>query len=154
MKNLLMIAIAFLTISATAQERKKDGQKGDSKEHMDMRKDMTPEENAQLQTKKMTLELDLTEKQQVEVEKVLLAEAKTRKAKMEEFKAKKDKAESEKPSKEDRLKMANERLDYQIEHKKKIKAILNAEQYAKFEKMQEERQEKRGNGAKMRMHKD
>ena len=153
MKNLLMIAIAFFTLNATAQERKKDGQKGDVKERMEMRNDMTPEEMAKLQTKKMTLELDLTDKQQVEVEKVLLVEAKTRKIKMEEFKAKKDKAESEKPSKEDRLKMANERLDYQIEHKKKMKAILNADQFAKLEKMQDERQEKRGKQTRMQKDK-
>ncbi|MGJ8590920.1 MAG: hypothetical protein ACSHXF_00130 [Aquaticitalea sp.] len=142
MKNLLMIAIAFLTISASAQDRKKDDNKGDSR--MEMYKDLTPEETAKLQTKKLTLELDLTDKQQVEVQKVLLAEAQTRKAKMEEFKAKKEKSDAEKPTKEDRLKMANERLDHQIEQKKKMKAILNAEQFAKFEKMQDKRQGKRG----------
>ncbi len=48
---------------------------------------------------------------------------------MEEFKAKKDKAEDKKLSKGDRLKMQNERLNHQIEMKKKMKAILNAEQY-------------------------
>jgi hypothetical protein len=154
MKNLLLITIAFLTLSATAQERKRDGQKGAVKERMEMRNDMTPEETAQLQTKNMTLELDLTEKQQVEIEKVLLDEAKTRKIKMEEFKAKKEKADGEKPSKEERLSMANERLDHKIELKKKMKAILNAEQYEKFEKMQDARQNNRMKNVKMRNHKN
>ena len=115
---------------------------------------MTPEETEKLQTKKMKLHLDLTEKQQVDVEKLVVSEAKTRKAKMEEFKAKKDKADGEKPSKEERLKMANERLDHQIEMKKKMKAILNAEQYDKFEKMNEKKAQMRSRHGKMRQHKD
>ncbi len=154
MKNLLMIAIAFVTITATAQERKKEDHKGDRKERMQKLQDMTPEETAEFQTKKMTLQLDLNEKQQAEVKKLFKEEATTRKAKMEEFKAKKEKADGEKLSKEDRMKMQNERLDNQIEMKKKMKAILNDDQYAKFEKMQEERQEKRGDHAKMRKNKE
>jgi hypothetical protein len=155
MKNLLMIAITFVTIATTAQDRKKEAPKGEMKERMEMRQSMTPEESAKLQTKKMTLALDLNEKQQAEVEKILLEEATTRKAKMEEMKAKKENAEGKKPSKEDHLKMANERLDHQIEMKKKMKAILNAEQYEKFEKMQGKRQGMmRGKKAEMKMHKE
>ncbi len=154
MKNLLMIAIAFLTINATAQERKKEGQKGEMKERMEMRNKMTPEETANLKTKKMTLHLDLTEKQQSEVEKLLLDQAKTRTAKMEEFKSRREMADGEKPSKEERLKMANARLDHQIEMKKKMKAILNAEQYEKFEKMQEKRQGMKGHKARMQKQKE
>jgi len=154
MKNLLMIAIALVTINATAQERKKDAPQGEMKERMEMRQAMTPEETAQLQTKKMTLHLDLTEKQQVDVKTILLAEAKTRNSKMEEYKAKKEKADGVKPSKEERLKMQNARLDHQIEMKKKMKSILNAEQFEKFEKTQGKRQAKKGRNAKMKMHRD
>lgn len=154
MKNLFMIAIAFLTINATAQERKKEAHKGDTKERKEMRQEMSPEETAKLQTKKMALQLDLTEQQQVEVEKVLLADATNRKTNMEAFKAKKEKAEGEKPSKEDRLKMTNERLDHQIEMKRKMKAILNAEQYEKFEKIQEKRQAQKGKKVRAKMHRD
>lgn len=68
---------------------------------------------------------------------------------MEEFKAKMEKAEGEKPSKEERLKMANERLDHQIEQKKKMKAILNAEQYERFEKMREKREGMRAERSQM-----
>lgn len=145
MKNLLMIAVAFMTLTATAQEGKKEAHRGDMKERMEARQSMTPEEMAKLQTKKMTLHLDLTAAQQVEIEKVLLTEATERKAKMEDFKAKKE-AGAEKPSKEERLKMQNERLDHQIAMKKKMKAILNADQYAKFDEMQAKR-----NGRKMGM---
>ena len=41
--------------------------------------------------------------------------------------------------KEERLKMKNDRLDAQIANKKKMKSILNAEQYAKWEKKQGKR---------------
>lgn len=137
-----MIALAFATLNATAQDRNKEERKAQFKERMEARQDMTPEETAQLQAKKMTLHLDLTEKQQAEVEKVLLAEAKERKEKMEAFKAKKD--AGEKFSKEDRVKMQNERLDNQIAMKKKMKEILNDEQYAKFEKTLDNRDERKG----------
>lgn len=137
MKNLIMIAIALLTINATAQEQKKEVRKGEMKERMAVREAMTPEETATLKTKKMTLHLDLTAAQQVEVEKLMLVEAKERKTKMETFKAKNEGAE--KPTKEERLKMQNARLDHQIEMKKKMKAILNADQFAKFDEMHSKR---------------
>ncbi|MCK7588983.1 hypothetical protein M0G43_00195 [Subsaxibacter sp. CAU 1640] len=152
MKNLLMIALAFMTLNATAQERKKGDRKAEVKERMEVRQNMTPEETAQLQTKKMTLHLDLTEKQQAEVEKVLLAEAKERKAKMEAFKAKKEAGEEF--SKDDRVKMQNERLDNQIEMKKKMKEILNADQYAKFEQTLEKRHSRKGGKDGMRKKKE
>ena len=142
MKNLFMIAIALVTITATAQDKKKEDRKADIKERMEKRQNMTPEEIAELQTKKMTLHLDLNEKQQAEVQKLLVAEATTRKEKMAEFKATRE--SGEKLSKEERLKMENERLDHQIEMKRKMKSILNADQYAKFEEMQAKRDSKRG----------
>lgn len=147
MKNLLMIAIALITVSATAQEQKREARKGEMKQRMEMRQDMTPQEMAELQTKKMTLHLDLNDKQQAEVQKLLLDEATARKAKMAEYKAKKESASDEKLSKEDRLKMQNERLDHQIAMKRKMKAILSAEQYEKFEAMQAKR-----DGNKRRMY--
>lgn len=136
MKNLLMIAVAFITINVSAQDKKMEV----AEERKEMRQDLTPEETAKLQTKKMTLQLDLTDQQQVEVEKLLFNEARLRMAKREEFKANREKLQGEKLSKEERLKMTNERLDHQIEMKKKMKAILNVEQYAKFEKSQGKRQ--------------
>lgn len=150
MKNLLMIAIALVTLNAAAQERKKDGA---MKAKQEMRQNMTPEEIAQLQTKKMTLHLDLSAAQQTAVEKVLLDEATERQTKMAKYKAEKD-ANDDKPSKEDRLKMQNERLDHQIAMKAKMKTILNAEQYEKFETMQQKKVDKKGDQMKMRHQKN
>ena len=134
MKNIVLIAIAFLTLNATAQEHKKDKKRA----RAEMMKDYTAEEQATLQTKKMTLALDLSEAQQKDIYALNLANAKERKAKMKEREAKK----GEKPSKEERYKMQNEMLDKKIAMKKKMKQILNDEQFAKWEKMMQRRKSK------------
>ena len=133
MKKLVVIVLALVTFQVSAQG---------PRQGKDRRADFTPEELAQLQTKKMTLALDLTEAQQREVNAINLENAKARKAKMERFKNRKENAE--KPSKEEILKMKNEQLDAQIATKKKMKAILNAEQYEKFEKLQSRKHKMRG----------
>ena len=126
MKKLLVIALALVTIQVSAQEKR---------EGRERKADFSPEEMAQLQTKQMTLDLDLTEEQQEQVGAINLENAIARKAKMEARKSKKN--TEEKPSKEEMLKMRNERLDAQIELKRKMKNILNEEQYAKWEKKQD-----------------
>ena len=141
MKKLIVIAIALFTLQINAQER---GEK-----RVD-RPDFTPEEMAQLQTKKMTLDLDLTEAQQREVAKINLENAKARKAKMEAFKGKKEKMKGERPSKEELLNMKNEMLDAQIANKQKMKRVLNEKQLEKWEKHQGKRQAMRGKKKKMK----
>jgi hypothetical protein len=47
-----------------------------------------------------------------------------------------DKRNGDKPSKEERLKLINERLDRQISNKKEMKRILSKEQFEKFERNQ------------------
>lgn len=124
MKKLMLIAIAFITLSATAQDQK--NRRGEFK-------DLSAEEIATLRTKQMTLHLDLTEAQQAEVKPLLLEEAKH----METLRAtrdlKKQDQTAQKPTKEERYAMANERLDRQIEMKKKMKTILTEDQYVKWE---------------------
>ncbi|MEZ4855770.1 MAG: hypothetical protein R2812_04740 [Gelidibacter sp.] len=150
MKKLWIIVLALVAIQVTAQNKKTELHKA----KMERVNDMTPEEMVQLQTKRMTLQLDLTETQQAEVEKLLLDDAKVRKEKMASFKAKNETGEMKKPSKEDRLKMINERLDRQIEMKKKMKAILNDEQYKKWDAMQEKKQFHKSEMNVKEMHKE
>lgn len=120
----MMIAIAFLTLNATAQDTK-------NKNHS--LKDLSAEEVATLRTKKMTLHLDLTESQQTKVKALVLEEAKQKESLRAERKAKKDDENAKKPTKEERYAMANTRLDEQIEMKRQMKSILNTEQYEKWE---------------------
>lgn len=156
MKKLILIAVAFLALQATAQEHKKEHHS--NKERGQKMMNLSADEIATLQTKKMTLHLDLNESQQAKIHKMNLEDAKTRKAYMEKRKAnmkarkaKKESGESaEKPSKEERLKMVNKRLDHQIEAKQKMKEILNEEQYVKWEKSQAKRAQK--SKTKMKEH--
>lgn len=138
MKSLVVIAIAFSTLSVNAQERRQERKGNDHKK--EIMKDLTPEEVANLKTKKLRLKLDLTDIQQKKVESILLEQAVERQNKR---KAHQNKKEKDKPSKEEFLKMQNARLDSKIEMKQKMKDILTEEQYAKFEKMKPRRHQRR-----------
>ncbi len=148
MKKIILIALLVIASQVNAQQKEyANNMRGDRSERFS---DMTPDEIATLQAKKMTLRLDLNESQQKEIKKLILENASSRKSKMEAFKAKKESGEMAKPSKEERLKMMNERLDKQIEMKAKMKKILSDEQYAKWqadkEKMTKQKDQKRGKG--------
>ncbi len=132
MKKIMLIAFALISIQAIAQERRGEHRKGERKQRTSILKDLSAEEAATLKTKKMVLQLDLTEAQQKEIHKLNLANAKERKAKGEELK--KLKESDKKLSKEDRYNMMNERLDKQIAMKRKMKSILSEEQYKRFER--------------------
>jgi hypothetical protein len=121
---------------------------------METMKDLTPDEIATLRTKKMTLHLDLNEAQQNKIQALFLEEAKLRKAKMEDRKAIKENSETKTFTKEDKFKMMNERLDHQIEMKQKMKSILNAEQFEKWEASMEKMEYKRQGKKKIEKEKN
>ena len=142
MKKLILIALALVTIQVSAQNKKQGERRGDPMERGQRMGDFTPEEMAQLQTKKTTLLLDLTVSQQKEVEKLHLENAKERQAFRETRQAKRKDGNGKNSSKEERLKMANQRLDRQLEMQKKMKKILNDEQFEKWEMIQAQGQGK------------
>lgn len=149
MRKLILIVIAVLTLPAIAQERKQDKKRVHKKEAL--LKDITPEEAASLKVKQMTLHLDLTEAQQQKIKPLLLEEAKLKQQKRDARKATvKENQVKEKPSKDEHLAMINERLDRQIAMKQKMKTILNAEQYKKWEKTQA----KKGKRKQKKLHKN
>lgn len=133
MKKLVFIAIALIGLQALAQQEKKERPNRERAEEM---MNLSAEELATLQTKKMTLHLDLNESQQAEIHKINLENATQRKAMMEARKAKKASGELTKPNQEERLAMKNAMLDHKIAMKAKMKKVLNEEQYAKWEKSQ------------------
>ena len=152
MKKILIIAVALLALQVTAQDQKKERQNKQDRSQKMM--NLSAEEAATLQTKKMTLHLDLNESQQAQIKTINLENATKRKAMMAEHKAKKESGEMQKPTQEERLKMANAKLDHKIAMKAKMKTILNEAQYAKWEKAQMQNA-KKGNkkGMKKDMHK-
>ena len=121
MKNIIYALAILFTLNIAAQE---GTDKTDRKERKEMKrekgkefmKDLSPEQVAQLQTKKMTLALDLSENQQKRILALNTETAKVRKQKMEERKAKKEK--KEKPTDEEKYAMMNARLDAKIAFKK------------------------------------
>ena len=154
MKKLILIAIAFIGLQAIAQEQKR--QRPNNQERSQKMMDLSAKDMATIQTKKMTLFLDLNESQQAKIQKINLENATKRKAMMAERKAKKESGEAQKPTQEQRLKMVNAKLDHQIAMKSKMKNILNEEQYAKWEKSQMRMASKgkdRKKGMKKGMHK-
>lgn len=129
-------------MQVTAQKQNRDYQKSEKQGKHQRFKDFTPEEVATLQTKKMTLRLDLTEAQQKEIQKLNLANTEKRSARREASKLNKEKRNGEKLSKEKRLNMMNGRLDKQISNKKEMKRILSKEQFEKFESNQKLKRKK------------
>jgi len=140
MKKLIIIALAFIGLQATAQRKEGGPRNHDRGEKM---MNLTAEEMATLQTKKMTLALDLDQGQQDKIYKINLENATERKAMMEERKANKEAGTAQKPTKEERFKKMNEMLDRKIEEKAEMKKILNDEQYDKWVKSLEKKDHRR-----------
>ncbi len=128
MKKVIFVALVLIGVTAIGQEA---GHRHDRKGM----KDLTPEQMATLQTKRMTLDLDLTQAQQQQMQALNLEEAKIRKSKMEERTSKKEGDDAEKPTSEAVYAMKNAELDRQIAHKTAMKKVLSQEQYEKWEKM-------------------
>ena len=130
MKKLILAMALVMTTLTFAQDRKGRGA-GEK---------LTPEQQTELQVKRMTLELDLDEKQQKEIKTILVEQSKKRETKLAEMKAKKEKGE--KPTADERFAMKNEMLDNQIAMKARMKKILKPEQFTKWEEKQADRKER------------
>ncbi|MGC6429690.1 MAG: hypothetical protein ACON5F_01460 [Jejuia sp.] len=139
MKKLVLVVMAFCAIQIASAQGQHKGKKG---------MDLSPEDMATLQTKKMTLALDLTKAQQDDIYEINLENAKLRKAHMDERKAKRESGEAKKPSKDKRVAMMNKMLDHKIATKEKMKNILDEDQYARWEKMMAKRASKMKDKAK------
>ncbi len=129
MKRVLVTVLMLVGFVAFAQ-------RGDhGMDHKRNLKDLSPEQLATLHTKKLTLALDLTDAQQRQVQKLSLEKVTERKAKMEARKEARENSEGGKLSTEERYQLQIERLDKAIAQKKKMRSILDDDQYAKWEKI-------------------
>lgn len=126
--TLLVFVFAF-TLTTNAQKKRKE-----------KRPQFTVEQHTDLAVKKMTLALDLSEKQQNQIKPLLKQQAEKKKKAME--KRKEMRKNNTKPTADELYKMQAERLDDQIAMKKRMKSILNKEQFEKFEKMAKARKMK------------
>ncbi|QNM84479.1 hypothetical protein H9W90_09750 [Polaribacter pectinis] len=131
MKNLASILVLVFAFTLNTQAQKKRDHK---------RPEFTVEQHTNLAVKKMTLALDLSEKQQNQIKPLIMAKASERKAAMEKRKASK---ETKKRSTSDEIYAAKSKmLDNQIAMKNRMKEILNKDQFEKFEKMHKKRKMK------------
>lgn len=120
MKKLLLLSLLFfVSFNSFSQNRKQLRTKLES---------FNAEQIATLQTKKMTLSLDLNLKQQNEIFNVLLEEVKFKKTKKGEIDQRK-KDSKEALSSEERFDIISEKLDHQIALNNKMKTILNKDQF-------------------------
>lgn len=125
MKQLMTIFLALITFTINAQ---------DHGHHKRSLQEYTPEQRAELRTKKMTLHLDLTADQQKQVHQVFLENAKNRPAR----------AADGQPNTQRSYSDMNSKLDRQIATKQKMKEILSAEQYAKWETHYQNKRNRKG----------
>ena len=110
----------------------------DNKHHGNGMEQFTPEQRSELQVKKLTLELDLTESQQKEI-KAFIADKNTKmEAHRTAMKAMKEKGT--KPTSDERFAMKSKMLDEQIAAKKRMQKILNEKQFEKWTALKEEHQ--------------
>lgn len=129
MKYILKILVLLFSLSVFAQQppRGMDSERGKQPNNrMQAMKALTPEQEATLWTKKMTLELDLNQNQQDQMYALILEKTKKIKLRME------NKPE-ERPSKEEVYNMHISRLDEAIAMKESLKKILNDYQFAQWE---------------------
>jgi hypothetical protein len=128
MKNLATFILLAIAVTFTANAQEKTAQKNKQK-----RPQFTVEQHTELSVKRMTLALDLNEKQQNQIKPLLIAQVTQRKAVME--KMKKARENKQRPSDDEIFAMKNQQLDNQIAMKKAMKEILTKEQFEEFEKM-------------------
>jgi hypothetical protein len=121
MKKLLIAVLMITAINLSAQQFEEA-----------KRPNFTPDQIAELQTKKMTLHLELTENQQHQILEINKRNANERKQKIKKRKGLREKGE--KPNSEELFKIKNKRLDKQIAHQSEMKTILNEQQFEIWKK--------------------
>ncbi|WP_335967299.1 hypothetical protein [Galbibacter sp. PAP.153] len=134
-KTLSLLLIVLITATSFAQEKNKSDRKDRTEKREKFKSfysDLTPDQIAELKTKRMALALDLTDAQQKEVLSLNKDLATKHKAKIEAWKAKKNTAE--KPTKDERYAMLNAQLDEQLAVQGKMKKILDNDQYESWKK--------------------
>ena len=133
MKKLIITAVLLIGLSAFAQEQAKNS----GREKLEQ---MTPQQKNELRLKKLTLDLSLSASQQKEMGKIIAEMEAKREGFKKERLAKKEAGTN--LTKDELFAMRTKRLDEKIAAKERVKKILDANQFEKWEKMQDKRMEK------------
>ena len=127
-----MIALLVFGLNSFAQDSSKKSNTQNETEKMSV------EQRNQLRLKKLTLDLSLTDSQQKEMSKIIAEQSVKRETDIAKRKA--DKEKGVKPTADERFAKENQMLDERIAIKARVKKILNAEQFEKWEKSNEHRE--------------
>lgn len=125
MKNLVILAILLGSFSLSAQP-KNAHQFNPDKQAKELLKDLSPQQRAVILSKKMVLQLDLSDKQQEQVADLILEREANR---LEDRPGRK---EMETLSSEERFRLINKKLDDRIQFKRELKAVLTEAQWTKW----------------------
>lgn len=142
MKRIAFLMIALLMmggITAMAQ-----GHRGDHKR-------MTPQERAEKMTERMVKEYSLNDTQKAQLLELNLAQCEKMDGRMSmhpKKDAKKDRKETSKMTKEERIKMREERKANRAAYNTKLQKIMTQDQYASYLKKQSEREQRMKEGRK------
>ena len=132
MKSYILLALILFGTMSFAQSPKRSQKMHHPKEKM---MDMPAENIATLMSKKMTLQLDLSETQQAKVYELILESTIKKKAQRANRK-------KEKPSKDKHFEMQNKMLDDKIAFNKSMKSILNDTQYSLWKQQNQMKKKK------------
>lgn len=124
MKKLFLALLLLAGVATWAQGKREKKQEGER---------LTKEEKVDFQVKRMTKDLDLTEKQAKEFRALATKQVEKRDAKRAQM-------QEERKAKMEALKAQMQ--EEQASHIAEMKKILTPEQFAKWEKLREERKEK------------
>ncbi|MFV8225020.1 hypothetical protein [Christiangramia aquimixticola] len=126
MKNLIVMMLMFFSLFGFSQE---PAQKPT---------DLSKEETASLQAKRLAMQLDLTQEQELKLKELYLKRIEERKELMEE------RREARKEMMEERKEQRQEMMEMNKQQKEELRSILSEEQYTQWEQLQD----KRRNGRK------
>lgn len=138
MKKVLLIVVLFLGVFSFAQAQRGTGQR--PSQTAGARAQMSPAERIENQVKQMKERLVLTDDQTVKVKDILTKYSENQRAAFKKAK--------ESGQEVDREKMREEMKATMEKQNGEIKALLTAEQKAKYEAMMKEREERMKNGQK------
>lgn len=128
MKTITSILALLFVLNITAQEQK----------FQERKQQFTPEQIAELQTKKMDLDFELNDKQRKELYKLNLENAKQREAKREALKELK--SEQKTLTSDEKYEMQLKRLDEMKKHQSEMKRILGEGNYKAWKEKNAQRQ--------------
>ena len=134
MKKVLIAALFLIGMTSFVQEKKV------RTERAQMEK-MTSQQRNELHLKKMTLDLDLTATQQKEMSKIIAEQATKKEARMTERKANNDSTKKQLTA-DEKFAEKSRMLDEQIVMKDRMKKVLSADQFKRWEDMKDRKNQR------------